>query len=203
MRIKSYFAPSVQAAIALVHKEFGHHVTLITSHVASLENRHLGEYEVVFAVEETPQVPPEPEIAPVSADPPAFGELLHEAIVAPSPLQHDRPAKLEHIHTCLVELGLDPALVRSFMTVLRAVLPSVPEAVVVAPVPDPVPAPEPVVIAELPAVGQPEPTPLPMPAPVPFLSLFTAQQQQPSTPRFSAAELAFMSCVSAPREQGA
>ena len=52
MRIKSYFAPSVQAAIAMTRKEFEDDVTLVTSHVAPMESRHLGEYEVVFAIEE-------------------------------------------------------------------------------------------------------------------------------------------------------
>lgn len=52
MRIKSYFAPSVQSAISIARREFGDEVTLVTSHTASLESRHLGDYEVVFAVEE-------------------------------------------------------------------------------------------------------------------------------------------------------
>ena len=55
MRIKSYFAPSVQSAIATARKEFGDDVTLVTSHTAALESRHLGDYEVVFAVEEATQ----------------------------------------------------------------------------------------------------------------------------------------------------
>lgn len=55
MRIKSYFAPSVQSAISIARREFGDDVTLVTSHTAALESRHLGDYEVVFAVEETPE----------------------------------------------------------------------------------------------------------------------------------------------------
>lgn len=54
MRIKSYFASSVQSAIAIARKEYGDDVTLVTSHTAPLESRHLGDYEVVFAVDETP-----------------------------------------------------------------------------------------------------------------------------------------------------
>lgn len=55
MRIKSYFAPSVQSAISIARREFGDDVTLVTSHTASLESRHLGDYEVVFAVEDQPE----------------------------------------------------------------------------------------------------------------------------------------------------
>ena len=58
MRIKSYFAPSVQSAISIARKEFGDDVTLVTSHTAALESRHLGDYEVVFAVDEVNQALP-------------------------------------------------------------------------------------------------------------------------------------------------
>ena len=44
MRIKSYFAASVQSAIGLARREFGDDVTLVTSHASALEARHLGEY---------------------------------------------------------------------------------------------------------------------------------------------------------------
>jgi hypothetical protein len=60
MRIKSYFASSVQSAIAIARKEYGDDVTLVTSHTAPLESRHLGDYEVVFAVDETPLLVPLP-----------------------------------------------------------------------------------------------------------------------------------------------
>jgi flagellar biosynthesis GTPase FlhF len=60
MRIKSYFASSVQSAIAIARKEYGDDVTLVTSHTAPLESRHLGDYEVVFAVDETPLLVPPP-----------------------------------------------------------------------------------------------------------------------------------------------
>lgn len=184
MRIKSYFAPSVQAAIALAHKEFGHDVTLITSHVASLENRHFGEYEVVFAIEESlPTAEPVPVSEPLSPPAPPFHELLNQAIQAPIPMHQDLPAKLEQIRTSLVALGLESSLVRAFMTLLEAATPTV-SAITAAAVPaEPAAAPE---SSEV-------------PAPVPFLSLFAAPSPQP--PRFSAAELAFMSSVSSPKEQ--
>lgn len=78
MRIKSYFAPSVQAAISLARKEFDDRVTLVTSHVASLDNRHLGAYEVVFAIEENT----EPEVAPAPPEPLPQAVPLSETPVA-------------------------------------------------------------------------------------------------------------------------
>ncbi len=255
MRIKSYFAPSVQAAIALARKEFGDGVTLVTSHVASLDNRHLGEYEVVFAIEEvaaaeTPApepvsaLTPAPAIESVIEPAPVFDDLLRQAIFAPAPMHRDLPEKLEQIHSSLVALGLDASLVRSFMTMLKAVLPatsaasetpaggndpmidepvvsslevalSVPETLaepVIQYVLQPVAA-QPVA-SRIVATQFDEPVEIPgdrpvlvlkQPEPRPFLSLFETPRPSRSSaqPRFSAAELAFMSSVSSPKEQGA
>jgi hypothetical protein len=165
MRIKSYFAPSVQTAIALARKEFGDDVTLVTSHVASLDNRHLGEYEVVFAIEEQTAVPED--AAPPA---PAFHEMLQQAIVTPLPAQQDLSDKLEQVHIALVALGIESFVVRGFMTMLKALVPGTPAT-----------APHPPVVA--PALPIPEEPPAP-------------------TSRYSAAELAFMSSVSFPKEQG-
>jgi hypothetical protein len=55
MRIKSYFAESVQSAIGPAPKEFGDDVTLVMSHASALEARHLSEYDIVFAVDEAGQ----------------------------------------------------------------------------------------------------------------------------------------------------
>jgi hypothetical protein len=219
MRIKSYFAPSVQAAIALARKEFGDCVTLVTSHVTSLDNRHLGEYEVVFAVEEKADLPEERTEPPA----PAFQDLLQQAIVTPPLMNQDVPAKLEQIHSLLVELGIESLLVRSFMAMLKVIVPVIPETPNTSAVPMPadllpVAAIEtPVAPPGIPALvltlePAPEKPPVPQmpllpsletakPDPLPFdFSLFAASRPQP---RFSAAELAFMSSVSSPKEQGA
>jgi hypothetical protein len=218
MRIKSYFAPSVQAAIAIARKEFGDCVTLVTSHVASLDNRHLGEYEVVFAIEEKVDQPEEQAEPPA----PAFQDLLQQAITAPPPMQENVPDRLEQINSILVELGIEASLVRSFMAMLKVIvsgvsnvpsIPSVPDSPAVSVSADILPiAPpeEPVVLSAIPASEEqpalklfvaPQPE-IAKPAPVPFdLSLFSAPR--PPQPRFSAAELAFMSLVSSPKEQGA
>jgi len=51
MRIKSYFARTVEEAMARARQELGPEAMLMNSRSASPETRHLGEYEVVFAVE--------------------------------------------------------------------------------------------------------------------------------------------------------
>ncbi len=210
MRIKSYFAPSVQAAIALARKEFGEDVTLVTSHVASLDNRHLGEYEVVFAIEEA-IVQPEPVaetiVEPIAkpiaeAAPPVFHQLLQQAIEAPPAPDRDPATRLEDIHSSLVALGLEAALVRSFMTMLKAVLPvaatsSAPELPLPAAEERPAPSKSKVVVIK----------PEPASAPRPFLALFETARPEPSqsssSSSFSAAELAFMSSVSSPKQEKA
>jgi flagellar biosynthesis protein FlhF len=49
MRLKSYFAGTVEAAMALARQELGPEAMLVNSRRASSDGRHLGEYEVVFA----------------------------------------------------------------------------------------------------------------------------------------------------------
>jgi flagellar biosynthesis GTPase FlhF len=49
MKIKSYFAASVEAAISQAKQELGEKAMLMNSRKAMPESRHLGEYEVVFA----------------------------------------------------------------------------------------------------------------------------------------------------------
>ena len=50
MRLKSYFAGSVEAAIELARRELGGEAMLVHSRRTMPENRRLGAYEVVFAV---------------------------------------------------------------------------------------------------------------------------------------------------------
>ena len=49
MKIKSYFARTVESAMALARQELGPEAMLVNSRKALPEARHLGEYEVVFA----------------------------------------------------------------------------------------------------------------------------------------------------------
>ena len=146
MRIKSYFAPSVQSAISLARREFGDDVTLVTSHAAALDSRHLGDYEVVFAVEEeeSAQAPAvatqvikaaaataaagtavgktavleafEPPPAP---EPVAFETFFQEAVATPLSTETNLPEKLEQVETLLLEMGIDGPMVRALMTMIE------------------------------------------------------------------------------------
>jgi flagellar biosynthesis protein FlhF len=55
MRIKSYFCASIEEAIGKARSELGEDAMLLESRKALAEARHLGEYEVVFAVDAVPQ----------------------------------------------------------------------------------------------------------------------------------------------------
>src|SRR5580700_1043945 len=50
MRIKSFYANSVEGAVALARREMGPEAMLVESRKAPLEARHLGKYEVVCAL---------------------------------------------------------------------------------------------------------------------------------------------------------
>lgn len=51
MRLKTYFASSVQSAMLLALEQLGGDAMIVNSRKTAPENRHLGEYEVVFATE--------------------------------------------------------------------------------------------------------------------------------------------------------
>ncbi len=54
MKLKSYFATTVEAAMALARQELGPDTMLVHSKKTAAESRHLGEYEVVFASDAAP-----------------------------------------------------------------------------------------------------------------------------------------------------
>lgn len=54
MKIKSYFSRTPEAALALARQEMGTEAVLVDSRKSPPESRHLGEYEVVFAVDSPP-----------------------------------------------------------------------------------------------------------------------------------------------------
>ncbi len=58
MRIKSYFASSVEQAIQKARQELGTEAMLITSRRAAAEARHLGAYEVVFGASDSDESAP-------------------------------------------------------------------------------------------------------------------------------------------------
>lgn len=69
MRIKSYFAATVQEAMAVATQELGHDAMLVQSRKAPIDARHLGDYEVVVATE-VPSGDPETAPAVPEAPPP-------------------------------------------------------------------------------------------------------------------------------------
>ena len=60
MKIKSYFASSVEQAIQEARQELGTEAMLITSRRSAPEARHLGAYEVVFGAAAIPKRAPTP-----------------------------------------------------------------------------------------------------------------------------------------------
>jgi flagellar biosynthesis protein FlhF len=54
VRIKSYYAAGIEAAMAKAGQDLGPEAVLITSRRTTAESRHLGEYEVVFGLIEDP-----------------------------------------------------------------------------------------------------------------------------------------------------
>src|SRR4051794_40585710 len=69
MKIKSYFAGSVEAAINQAKQELGEDAMLMNSRKSMPEARHLGEYEVVFAC--TADTEPAKPAAPPKMEPKA------------------------------------------------------------------------------------------------------------------------------------
>src|SRR5882724_4027952 len=79
MRVKSYFAPSVEAAMEQARREMGPEALLVSSRKAPPEAQELGEYEVVFAVlpgDAAAQPAPQKAAAPVEA--PAEDPVMRE-----------------------------------------------------------------------------------------------------------------------------
>ena len=58
MRLKSYYAGTVESAMRIARQELGEDAMLMNSRKVPAEARHLGEYEVVFAT--TSEPPPQP-----------------------------------------------------------------------------------------------------------------------------------------------
>src|SRR5437868_2287862 len=69
MHLKSFFAATVEEALAKGSRELGEEALIVQSRKAPPESRHLGEYEMVLAVTA-------PVIKGVAADPSGAGDLL-------------------------------------------------------------------------------------------------------------------------------
>jgi flagellar biosynthesis protein FlhF len=77
MKIKSYYSRSIESAMATAREELGPEAMLVESRKASAEARHLGEYEVVFAL--TSDTPP-PAAKPTETAP--SGDRLSQDVAA-------------------------------------------------------------------------------------------------------------------------
>ncbi len=66
MKIKSYFANTVEEAMAMARQELGSDAMLVNNRKSAIETRHLGVYEVVFVTD----APPGPAESPSAAAPP-------------------------------------------------------------------------------------------------------------------------------------
>ncbi len=77
MRLKSYYAGTVEGAIAQARRELGDDTMLIHSHRTAPEFCHLGAYEVVFAIAEAPSTKPPAEREEPSMAPPPVPKPSH------------------------------------------------------------------------------------------------------------------------------
>src|SRR5918912_533581 len=77
MRLKSYFAESVQDAIDQARSELGPEAMLLNSKKIAPEQQHLGAYEVVFGITEEPLLRKPAPVAPAPA--------IEEPPVQPAP----------------------------------------------------------------------------------------------------------------------
>src|SRR5208283_4365412 len=85
MRIKSFFAESIEAAMAQASQELGPEAMLLNSRRTEGELRHLGSYEVVCAVAPginpaDPRLTPAPAPATTPARTPALNQDLNRAL---------------------------------------------------------------------------------------------------------------------------
>ena len=113
LRVKSYFASSVQAAIELAGREMGPDALLLNSRPAPPEARHLGEFEVVFgSYPETRPAPvpavatPSGEIASLRQQMDEIRGLLMRSNAAQAPA-NTRQALIEGV---LTDAGVGPRL---------------------------------------------------------------------------------------------
>jgi len=78
MRIKSYFAASIQAAIEQARRELGPDALIMNSREAPPEARHVGAFEVVFALPPAP--PPVEASAPADTNSPESPDALRREL---------------------------------------------------------------------------------------------------------------------------
>ena len=80
MKLKTYFATSVEAAMLMALEQLGPDAMIVNSRKCAPENRHQGEYEVVFANAPENAVISQVSFQEDSAKPPQGGELATDSV---------------------------------------------------------------------------------------------------------------------------
>lgn len=130
MKLKTYFSGTVEAAMEMARKDLGPDTMIVYSRKADKANRHLGEYEVVFATEEPDSasgaspLPAPAREAPRTVPPAPGGYSQFAAELADLKRQMEQitgaisraaPQGAADALTALVDEGLDPALAREIL----------------------------------------------------------------------------------------
>lgn len=121
MKLKSFFADSIEEAIGLARREMGPDAMLVHSKRSGSEARHLGAYEVVCAAD--PDLVPEPTqpAAPRTQPVPPVEKLVAE--VSDLRQQMERLCRsLTRCGTGMAGVGSDPNLAAAFASLTEAEL---------------------------------------------------------------------------------
>ena len=132
MKIKSYFAGSVEQAIQKARQELGTDAMLVTSRRAPAEARHLGAYEVVFGAPETEEaVDSRPHTKGLSAELQVLRAQL-EDIKRVLQLNNARAQgsdpEIDEIYRELTAADLDPLLARKIADQVASLWQALPAA---------------------------------------------------------------------------
>lgn len=150
MRMKSYFAKTVGDAVSMARNELGPDAVLVNSRKTLPETKHLGEYEVVFAVFETSEQAPglyQPPAAPSrqTAAQPGDGQRpgdglsrevaelrrqmlkMHRSILRARPQERGAflpSVELEELHSKLLASQIDECLAQEIVEGLESAKPA-------------------------------------------------------------------------------
>lgn len=144
MRMKSYFAKTVGDAVSMARNELGPDAVLVNSRKTLPETKHLGEYEVVFAVfeatEQAPALYHPPAMAPGQTFARPAGDLsrevaelrqqmskMHRSILRARTEERDGflpSLELEELHSNLLASQMDGCLAQEIVEGLGALKPA-------------------------------------------------------------------------------
>ncbi len=136
MKIKSYFSRTIEDALALARQELGPEAMLVNSRPSAPETRHLGEYEVVFAVDRPgveiaesaslPAAPPTPggealasEVALLKRELEGMRRSLARTSFVPAQWI-DAPVDVTQAYQTLIAADLSAELAREIVTAAEA-----------------------------------------------------------------------------------